>query len=164
MKIILVSGTPGTGKTTVAKKLSKKLNYYCVDVNILIYKYKLSEGYDKKRKTKIVDIQKLNEVLINIIENNKNIKKYKGIIIDSHLSHYLPKKYADFCIVTKCGIGELNRRLKRRKYPKDKIHENLQAEIFDVCHNEALKRKHKLIVIDTTKDFNIARLAQKLGG
>lgn len=184
MKTMIVTGTPGTGKTTIAKKLSKKLGYYYLDVNKLINKYKLYEGYDRKRKTKIVDIKKLNKFLIkklktfkklNIAKNSRMrvsslltrshlTKKYKGIIIDSHLSHYLPRKYADICIVTRCNINELNKRLKRKKFHKDKIKENLQAEIFNVCLEEAKKKKHRIIEIDTTKGFNISSVAKSLGG
>ena len=57
MKVICITGTPSTGKTFLSKKLTKRLNYYYLDVNKIIKKYKLSEGYDRKRKTKIVDIE-----------------------------------------------------------------------------------------------------------
>lgn len=181
MNVICVTGVPATGKTIIAKKLTKKLNYCYVDVNKLISEHKISEGYDRKRKTKIVDVNKLNKFLINEIKKFKK-NKAKGIIIDSHLSHHLPKKYVDLCIVAKCDIEELSKRLKRRKYPKSKIQENLQAEIFDVCYNEAIERKHRVIVIDTskiskkfsgyseskilkaTKSFNISDVAKCLGG
>ena len=172
MKVIVVTGVPGTGKTTLSKLLAKKLDFHYLDVNKLISKYKLSEGYDKKRRTKIIDVNKLNKKLINEIKliqksnkNNKSgkFKEIKGIIIDSHLSHYLPRKYADFCIVTKCGIKELNKRLKKKKFHQSKIKENIEAEIFDVCLNEAKERKHKIIVIDTTKHFNINDLTRKIG-
>ena len=163
MKTIIVTGTPGTGKTTVSKKLAKKLNFYYLDANKLISKNKLAEGYDNRRKTKVVDIRKLNKFIINEIKKlNKN--KIKGIIVDSHLSHYLPRKYVDICIVTKCDIKELNKRLKMKRFNKNKIQENLQAEIFDICHNEALGRKHKVFVVDTTKGFNISSVAKHLGG
>ena len=39
MRIIIVTGTPGTGKTTIAKKLAKKLNFHYLDVNNVIKKY-----------------------------------------------------------------------------------------------------------------------------
>ena len=164
MKIIIVTGVPGTGKTTLSKLLAKKLNFYYLDVNKLISRYKLSEGYDKKRRAKIIDTNKLNNKLIAEIKNFKRQnEKYKGIIIDSHLSHYLPRKYADFCIVTKCDIKELNKRLKKKKFHESKIKENIEAEIFDVCFNEAKHKKHNIIVINTTKPFNINDLTRKLG-
>ena len=67
MKIIAASGTPGTGKTTLSKRLAKKLGYFYLDVNKLIIKNKLYEGYDKKRKTKVVDVSRLNKELIREI-------------------------------------------------------------------------------------------------
>ncbi|MBI3027701.1 adenylate kinase family protein [Candidatus Woesearchaeota archaeon] len=164
MKTVIVSGVPGTGKTTLSKKLSKKLDYYYFDVNNFIVKNKLYEGYDKERGTRIIDISILNKKLINEIKNIEKNKKYRGIIIDSHLSHYLPKKSADFCIVTKCDIKELNKRLKNKRYNKGKVAENLQAEIFDICLNEASERRHNILVIDTTKGFNIDAIIHKIGG
>ena len=160
MKTIIVGGTPCTGKTTLAKRLAKKLNFHYLDVNEIIEKYNISEGYDKKRDTKIIDTKKLNLALIKEIRNFKQSKE--GIIIDSHLSHHLPKKYVDLCIVTKCNLKEMENRLKKKKYSKSKIRENLDAEIFDVCLNEAKENRHKVIVIDTTKGLNIENISRKI--
>jgi len=190
MRVVIITGTPGTGKTTLAKQLAKKLNFHYLDVNKIIKKYKISEGYDKKRKTIIIDIKKLNKALINEIKNhrkliqNNSIKKTsitksnkkiknnnnklirneknnkiikKGIIIDSHLSHHLPRKYVDLCMITKCNLKVLEGRLKKKKYSKDKIRENLDAEIFDVCLIESKQNKQKILVIDTTKGINIEK-------
>lgn len=153
MKTIIVTGTPGTGKTTLAKKLAKRLNYKYIDVAKLIKDNKLEEGYDKKRKCRIVDIKKLNSALIKIIKNSE-----KPLIIDSHLSHYLPNKYVDLCIVTKCNLKALEKRLKKKGYDKNKIRENLDCEIFDVCYNEAKERGHRIVVVDTAKSINKKRI------
>ena len=140
MKTIIITGTPGTGKTTLSKQLAKKLNLNYLDANLIIRKYNLSEGYDRKRKTKIIDTKKLNKALIKEIKiynksyfNIQKSKKYtknltksiktqkqikNGIIIDSHLSHCLPNKYVDLCIVTKCSLKTLEKRLKKKKYDK----------------------------------------------
>ena len=176
MKIIIVTGTPGTGKTALSRKIANELNLHYIDVNNVIRKYKIAEGYDQKMKTKIVDIKKLNKALIMEISQYKKTIKNKphksskknpyeiknGIIIDSHLSHYLAKKYVDLCIVTKCDLKELKKRLKKRKYTKEKIRENLDAEIFDVCLNEAMELDHKIIILDTTKGININRIYNKI--
>ena len=146
---VIVTGSVGTGKTTVAKALAKKFKLKYMDVNKIIKENKLVEGYDKELDTKLVDVNKLVKVLIKIIKRNKNI------VIDSHLSHYLPKKYVDWCVVVKCNLKILKKRLKKRGYSERKIRENLDSEIFNVCLNEAREKKHNIIVIDTTKDFKI---------
>lgn len=156
MKVIVVTGIPGTGKTLIAKRISKKKGYKYVDVNKIIKEKNLREKYDKKRRTYEVDIKKLNRTLIGLIKEEKN-KKTKGIVIDSHLSHYLPTKYVDLCIVTKCDLKILKRRLEKRGYPKSKTRENLDAEIFDVCLNEAKEIGHKIKIVNTSKLKNINR-------
>ena len=50
MKAICVSGTPGTGKTTLAKKLATELDCSYVDVAALIKKEDLDTEFDAKRK------------------------------------------------------------------------------------------------------------------
>lgn len=143
MTVIIVTGTPGTGKTTIAKKLAKDKNLKYIDVKLVIEKNELSEGFDKKKDTKIIDADKLNKVLIDIIKSEKNV------VIDSHLSHYLAKEYVDECIVTKCDIKILKKRLEERGYSKEKVRENLDAEIFDTCRIEALESGHNVKTIKT---------------
>tara|TARA_Y100000034_G_scaffold136940_1_gene217409 strand:- start:5440 stop:5904 length:465 start_codon:yes stop_codon:yes gene_type:complete len=150
MKTIIITGSPGTGKTRLAKKLAKQKHYEYINVAKLVKQGKLYDKYDRKRRTYVVDTKKLNKFLIEIIKTYKN-NKIKGIIIDSHMSHFLPKKYVDLCIVTKCELKKLKKRLQKRKYNKAKIRENLDCEIFDVCLTEAKERKHKIKVVDTNK-------------
>ncbi|MFH1376721.1 MAG: AAA family ATPase [Candidatus Woesearchaeota archaeon] len=150
---IIITGSVATGKSIIAKKLAKELKHKYLDVNKLIIKEKLREKYSKKLESYPVDIKKLNKSLI------KKIKENKKIIIDSHLSHYLPKKYVDLCIVTICDIKELKKRLKKRKYSEKKIKENLETEIFNTILIEAKENKHNILVIDTTKGYNIKQIA-----
>lgn len=146
--IIVVTGSSGTGKTKIAKALAKRLKHKYLDVNELIKNKGLREKYLKRFDSYEVDIKKLNKVLVKLIKRSKNL------VIDSHLSHYLPNKYVDYCVVCKCDLRVLEKRLKIRKYSEVKIRENLNSEIFDVCLLEALERGHKVIVIDTSnKNF-----------
>lgn len=150
MKVIVVSGTPGTGKTTYSKRLAKDKKYKYMDVNLVVDKFRLSEGLDKKRDTKLIDTEKLNKVLTDIIKEERE-KRTKGIVIDSHLSHYLPKEYVNLCVITKCDLRILKNRLEKRGYSKGKVRENLDAEIFDTCRTEALEQGHKVKVVDTSR-------------
>mgnify|MGYP003975154449 FL=1 len=155
MKVICVTGTPGTGKTTLAKKLAKLNKYEYLDVNKVIKSENLKEGYDKKKKCSIIDIKKLNKALIKIIKSLDS----KGLIIDSHLSHYLSPKYVDLCVITKCSdLKKLENRLKKRDYIKSKIRENLDCEIFDVCLNEANELKHQVKIVNTSKRYKVGEI------
>ncbi|MBU4492886.1 MAG: AAA family ATPase [Nanoarchaeota archaeon] len=145
MKIIIVSGTPGTGKTELAKALAKKLNYKYIDVNKLIKENHLSVGYDKKKECEIVDTEKLSKFLVDFIKKSK-----QNLVIDSHLAQYIPPKHVDLCIITKCELKELKKRLEKKRYTKEKIRENLDSEIFEICLNEAIEKGHTILIIDTT--------------
>src|SRR3989338_9387297 len=140
IKVIAITGIPGTGKTYLAKKIAKHFNYQYINVKKLLKKNNLLINYDFKAKTYNVDVKKMNKLLIALITKSKN-----NLFIDSHLAHYLPKKYVNLCIVCKCDLKELKKRLVKRGYSKQKIRENLDAEIFDVCYIEAVERKHKVV-------------------
>lgn len=142
--VIIVTGCPATGKTIIAKKIAKEKKLKYIDVNQLIKENRLYSYYDKKDKSYVVDIKKLNRFLINFIKKDKNL------VFDSHLSHYLSSKYVNECIVTKCNLKELKKRLEKRKYSKEKIRNNLDCEIFDVCRIEALENNHKVRIVDTS--------------
>lgn len=142
---IIVTGSVCSGKTTIAKKIAKQKKLKYINVNQLIKDNKLYSYYNKKDKSYVVDIKKLNSFLIELI------KKDKKIVLDSHLTHYLPAKYVDECIVTKCNLKELKRRLEKRKYSREKIKSNLECEILNICHIEALENKHKIKIINTSR-------------
>ncbi len=143
--ITIITGTPCTGKTLLAKAIAKETNHKYIDVNEIIDNNNLKESYDKERDTYVVDEKKLSKVLIDLIKENKDL------IIDSHMSHEIPPKYVDKCIVTKCNLKILKERLEKRGYKENKVKENLEAEILDICFNEASELGHKPITIDTSK-------------
>jgi adenylate kinase len=157
-KVIIVSGTPGTGKTTISKKLAILLSGTYIDVNKIIKEYNLSEYYDNEKKCQVVDEKKLSKKLIEIIEDKKY--KFKTIIIDSHMSHYLSKKYVDLCIITRCNLKELEQRLKNRGYNEQKVRDNLDCEIFEICLSEAFENKHNTIEISTDKEIDYDMLVK----
>lgn len=157
MKVIIISGTPGTGKTKLAKIIEKLLNFKRLDVNSTIDQYSLCDEYDEARQCKIVDIEKLNPLLIKKIQQSK-----QDIVIDSHLSHHLPPKYVNLCIITKCNLKVLQKRLRERDYTEPKLRENLDAEIFDTCLVEAEELGHNILIVDTSHDIDEEELIEKI--
>ena len=164
MKIIAISGPPGTGKTTIATNLAKQIDFTYVDISSLIKTNKIPSNPDKKRKCNIVDINDFKKEINNIINKSKK-KNSKGIIIDSHLSYFISSNIVDLCIITKCELKELNKRLQNRNYSKEKIKENLDCEIFDVCLCDSQELNHNILIIDTSISSikeNLKKIVKKI--
>ncbi len=133
----------------LAKQIEKQYRFKRLDVNAIVKDNKLREGYDRKNRCWIVDERAFTTVLEKIVREKRRNKE--KIVIDSHLSHYLSPRFVDICLVTRCDLDELYRRLKKKRYPKNKIEENMECEIMEVCLQEAYERKHVLAVVDTTE-------------
>lgn len=137
-KLIIITGTPATGKSTIAKELAKKLNYELIDVK-------------KITKAKEVNINVLRKKLIRLIKTKNNV--HNSIIIENHLlcEFSLP---ANYVFVLRTNPKILQRRMKQRKYSKKKIDENLLCEMLDYCSQKVEEnyRSHsKIFEIDTGK-------------
>ena len=157
MKLIAITGSPGTGKSTLAKILEKKLKLERLELHQ--YYKEISTGYDRKKQCYDIDMKKF-KLLVK--EKIKLLKKQDGncLIIDSHISHLLPK--VDLCVVMVClNLKKLEKRLIKRKYSKKKIRENLDSEIFQICLNEA-SEKHEVLVVDSSKKINQTELLNKI--
>ena len=139
----IVTGTPGTGKTTFAKKLAKEKRYEYIDLNELARMADAIEGKDPNRDAFIVNEKKLMKAL------SAAIKKNPRVVVDGHFSHELSPKLVEKCYVTKCDLKELKKRLEARGYSAAKVKENLDAEIFDTCRIEALEAGHDVEIVQT---------------
>ncbi|HLD39186.1 MAG TPA: adenylate kinase family protein [archaeon] len=136
--LLVISGTPGTGKTIIGKKVAKLLGAKLITTGLLVKKYKISATLDKKRKTKIIDTRKL------AIAAKSEAKKYENSVFEGHLAHFTP---ADFTIILRTSPSELERRLKKKGWSESKIRENVEAEAMDIISNEV----KNAIEIDTTR-------------
>ncbi len=136
--IIAISGTPGTGKTEVARLLAERLGFRLLDLNKLAESKDLYAGYDEKRDCRVVDVDR-------VAEEIKKIKE--DVVIESHYAHDIP---CDFAVMLRTNPGELRERLKKKGWKREKIEENVLSEIMEVCLTEALELGRKVIEIDTT--------------
>jgi len=138
---IIITGTPGTGKTEITHELSLMLGIPAIDVKKIV---KENNIFIRKKEL-IVDLKKLRPFVLN------EIKRKEDTIIDSHLlcEMRLP---ADFVFVLRTEPKTLKKRLGKRGYTKTKIDENLLCEKLDYCLLKSeLNYRCIILQVDTTK-------------
>ena len=162
MKVICVTGTPACGKSRLSKPLAKRLGYQHLELTPFLVKHGLSEVYNKRMQTYDVVIPRLRRFLEPLLE--KAHDHHAGIVIDGHLSHELSPRLVDVVVVVRCDPKVLHRRLLLRKYSPVKVQENMDAEIFGVCEEEARAYGHKVVVVDGTsfKQHAFKAMMQKI--
>ncbi len=145
--IILITGTPGVGKTTVSSILVEKIDAYLVNINELVDEKHLYTGIDEERGYKIVDLDALfNEMdaIIKMVDGSS-----QHIIVEGHLSHLFEN--SDLVIVLRANPDVLRDRMKTKGWGTAKIRENIEAEAIDICSYEAFEiHGDKVNEIDTS--------------
>jgi len=131
-----LTGTPGTGKSTIATILKAR------GMDILSQKETMEPyllEHDPERDTDIIDEEAWVEDFSPV-----------GGIIEGHLTHLLP---ADRVVVLRCRPDILAARLRERGYHEGKVQENAEAEALDSILIEALEvhPEEHITVIDTTE-------------
>ena len=133
-KAVLVTGTPGAGKTTVAHQLASKLDAVYVGITELVKEHELFISVDKERQTLIADTEKVTEKLQQILDTSQGT-----VILEGHYAvDVVPQKHVNTVFVLRRDPRELKTVLEGRGYDEKKVWENLAAEILDVCLWDAL--------------------------
>jgi adenylate kinase len=160
MKTIVISGTPGCGKTSVSKKLAENLSAKIISLNKIAISKKLSPEYDTNRATYIIDTNEFLPILKNEIERIQKMNP-DFLIIEGHFTDIVPESYINYIIILRCDPDELYKRLIKKGYKLKKIRENVQAEILGNCVNYFIEKGIKLPLyeIDTTNK-NIETIAK----
>lgn len=136
---IALTGTPGVGKTTVSKIL-KKRGYDILDLNRFLKEKDLLGKKDIHRDTFEVDLERMKKVF-----EKENLKVD---IIEGHLSHHLSVSTA---VVLRCAPPVLKERMKSKGWKKEKIEENVEAEMIDAILIQAMETSEEVFEIDTTE-------------
>lgn len=138
---IVVTGTPGVGKHTIAKALAERLRMSTIDINELALSNNAVIGKD--RFSYIVDTDKLRSILKGLKDNT---------IVVGHLAPYvLDSNDVDLVVVLRRSPYELREIYKERRYDESKAKDNLASEILGIITYDSVKQfKDKVVEIDCT--------------
>lgn len=145
-RVIAVSGSPGTGKSTFARKLSEDLDYKLIDLNEIIEEENVYEL--DADGTRAVDSEDLRAVFKNVLA-----REGEDMVVEGLLSHLLSRERVSEVVVLRTNPEVLEKRLRKRGYSDEKLQDNLEAEALDVVLGEAIQEHgvDGVYEIDTTR-------------
>ncbi|HZY94881.1 MAG TPA: adenylate kinase family protein [Candidatus Bathyarchaeia archaeon] len=147
-KIIIVTGTPGVGKTKLAQGIGKRTGLPVLGFSEFVKKNRLYTDFDRKRLSYVVDEQKVRQRLKSLTKQATD-----GLVIDTHIvDQLIPKNVKPTVIVLRLDPMILSRRLRRRGWKKSKVWENVESELIDLSLFDAIQAFgiRKLHEIDST--------------
>ncbi len=142
-RIIVITGTPGTGKTTVSEKLARTLkNSQLIKANDVVRRKRLFTSHAKDGAM-VVKMDRL------AAEINKmaNSSKADFVIIEGHLLCDMKIDNA-VAIVLREHLATILKRLRKRRYSRQKIEDNIVSEGIDYCGVRAANHYRKVYEIE----------------
>jgi adenylate kinase len=148
-RVILITGTPCVGKTTVAQQLTTRLNALYINLTRFAETHNLTMDVDAERKTMVVNEQEMLKEMRQTIDAEEKT----AVIVDGHFAAaVVPKDYVTRIFVLRRNPVELRGFMEKCGFQGRKLWENLASEILDVCLVEALQEhgKEKVCELDVT--------------
>jgi adenylate kinase len=152
---ILITGTPGTGKSVIAEKLAEKMGFKLVNEKDFALKTRTGK---RKGKEIEVDLKKFQEKMNSFLEK-------KDAVIEGHLLCEIQIK-ADLVFLLRSKREVLEKRLKQKGYNEVKIQDNVFCEETGYCRKKALKNYNKVIEVKNEKSLNssLQKILKKIKG
>ncbi len=137
---LLITGSPGVGKTTIAKAVGKKLK--CRVLNELQFALEKKIGkWDVEENELIIPLRRIERAL------NQELKKEKNLVVEGH-TLCETKLNVDFVILIRTDPEILEARLEKKGYKAEKVQDNVFCEGIDYCKKHAERRYRKKKIIE----------------
>jgi adenylate kinase len=128
---IIVTGTPGVGKSSIAKALGKRLHYRVVNEKDFAVQHGIGK-WDEKEEELVIPLARFGKELSELLQKEKNV------ILEGHLLCEL-RLPADFVVLVTIDPEALEARLRLRGYGEEKVQDNVFCEGIDYCKKHLLK-------------------------
>ena len=170
---ILITGTPGVGKTAMATLVAETLKMTHFNVGDIIKEKKFTKEYDENLQTNVLDEDALLDHLEIEFESERSRQLddehgegLGGVVTDYHSCEMFPERWFDLVIVLRADTHVLFDRLVARGYSEEKRNQNMECEIMQVLLEEAKESYAPEIVVELKNntleemDSNIQRIKQ----
>ena len=138
---VLITGTPGTGKSSLAERVAAAAGMTQYDVSKIAKAENLCESYDEAMDTHVIDEDKVLDHMEERLGTEEG-----GVVVDYHSCDLFPERWFDLVVVLTCDNAVLYDRLQARGYSDKKIRGNVECEIFQTLVEEARDSYEESIV------------------
>eukprot|EP00172_Hildenbrandia_rubra_P002210 Plantae.Rhodophyta-Hildenbrandia_rubra.ctg291.p2 GENE.Plantae.Rhodophyta-Hildenbrandia_rubra.ctg291~~Plantae.Rhodophyta-Hildenbrandia_rubra.ctg291.p2 ORF type:complete len:182 (-),score=23.96 Plantae.Rhodophyta-Hildenbrandia_rubra.ctg291:2456-3001(-) len=145
---ILVTGTPGVGKSTLCRLLTPLLGCTHTDVGKFAISRNLTESYDVARKCHILNEDAVLDALEPLMATG-------GVLLEHHSCDWFPERWIQLVVILRADTEVLYDRLMERGYHESKVQENIQAEVFQIAADEARESFPKVTTIEINNCSNL---------
>ncbi|WVF66853.1 hypothetical protein IAT40_001595 [Kwoniella sp. CBS 6097] len=173
--VVLITGTPGTGKTLHSQLLSQELaetttQMKHLNIGDIVKEHGFHEGWDEEWNCWVVDEERLLDYLEGVINPTEGPAE-TGFILDHHDPSLFPERWVDLAVVLTCDNGVLHERLTSRNYSEKKVTENITAEIMETCLSETRDSYDADIIVELVSsgqgddeiEENVSRISEWVG-
>ncbi|EME28544.1 Adenylate kinase isoenzyme 6 [Galdieria sulphuraria] len=156
-KNILLVGTPGTGKTSLAKRLTEVTSLEHVEVGKFAEEHSCLGSYDEQLECFEIEEEKLIPILIDFL-------KPGGYLLEYHGCEWFASCKIDLVIVLQTETAPLYDRLKARGYSGRKLEENMECEIMQVILDEAYCcfNEKQIWVVPSNKEQDLEETVERV--
>lgn len=142
---ILITGTPGTGKTTTAAALAEVTELRHINIGDFANEKNLTNGWDDTFDCYYINEDLVCDELEYLMEEGDNI-------VDHHGCDFFPECWFDHVVVLQTDSSVLYDRFTKRGYSNQKLASNTEREIFQVLLEEAKENYPEDIVVILRSD------------
>ena len=112
---ILITGTPGCGKTATCQRIAERTGLRHLEVSALVKSEGWHEGWDEEFQSYTLDEDKMLDAMEEILEAGS------GFVVDFHSCDLFPERWFDLVLVLRAPNAVLFDRLTERGYSEKKV-------------------------------------------
>jgi len=160
---IVLTGSPGTGKSSAAKILAKKLGAQAVNDLDFCKKNRIGV-FDRKAKERVVPVERLERALKKFLAKKPAkapVKNAESVILEGHLLCEISIP-CDAVVVLRLAPKALEKRLAKRGYPEVKVLDNVFCEETGYCWTRALRNYSGNKIIEADSSASARETAKKI--
>ncbi len=155
---ILVTGTPGTGKSLLCSRLLERQDESFKLRWINVGEFARERGHLGQWDPDF-ECHELEED--SLLDDLEEPAAAGGLVVDHHVTDFFPERFFDAVFVLRAESERLYDRLKERGYAGKKLENNMQCEIFQTVLDEARESYREEIVHELRSD-NLEELEQNV--